>query len=91
MKTQTRLVVVGLVVLAGGGVAYAQAGKSKPPVAQAWLDVATYSGFGMGGMGGTMNPTLIAICRRIMLTLLSRSPPCAARAARTRPIRRTQP
>lgn len=55
MKTQTRLVVVGLVVLAGGGLAYAQAGKSKPPVAQAWLDVATYSGFGMPGMGG-MNP-----------------------------------
>lgn len=59
MKTQTRLVVVGLVLLAGGGLAYAQAGKSKPPVAQAWLDVATYSGLGMGGMGGmggTMNP-----------------------------------
>lgn len=56
MKTQTRLVVVGLVILAGGGLAYAQAGKSKPPVAQAWLDVATYSGLGMGGMGGTMNP-----------------------------------
>ena len=56
MKTQTRLVVVGLVVLAGGGLAYAQAGKSKPPVAQAWLDVATYSGLGMPGMGGGMNP-----------------------------------
>ncbi|MFA6898951.1 MAG: hypothetical protein WC256_01940, partial [Desulfurivibrionaceae bacterium] len=34
----------------------AQAGKSKPPVAQAWLDVATYSGMGMPGMGGGMNP-----------------------------------
>ena len=56
MKTQTRLVVVGLVILAGGGLAYAQAGKSKPPVAQAWLDVATYSGLGMPGMGGGMNP-----------------------------------
>ncbi len=52
MKTQTRLAVIGLVVLAGGGLAYAQAGKSKPPVAQAWLDVATYSGMGMMGMGG---------------------------------------
>jgi hypothetical protein len=36
--------------------AYAQAGKSKPPVSQAWLDVATYSGMGMMGMGGGMNP-----------------------------------
>ncbi|MCX5877231.1 MAG: hypothetical protein NT087_13230 [Deltaproteobacteria bacterium] len=56
MKTQTKLAVVGLVVLAGGGLAYAQAGKSKPPVAQAWLDVATYSGMGMMGMGGGVNP-----------------------------------
>ena len=56
MKIQTRLAVVGLVVLAGGGLAYAQAGKSKPPVSQAWLDVATYSGLGMPGTGGGMNP-----------------------------------
>lgn len=56
MNTQTRCAVVGLVVLAGGGLAYAQAGKSKPPVAQAWLDVATYSGMGMMGMGGGGNP-----------------------------------
>jgi len=56
MKTQTRLAVVGLLVLAGGGLAYAQAGKSKPPVAQAWMDVATYSGMGMMGMGGGTNP-----------------------------------
>lgn len=56
MKTRTKLVVAGLVVLAGGGLSYAQAGKSKPPVAQAWLDVATYSGMAMMGMGGTMNP-----------------------------------
>jgi len=53
---RTRCAVAGLVLLAGGGLAYAQAGKSKPPVAQAWLDVATYSGMGMGGMGGGMNP-----------------------------------
>ena len=56
MKTQTKCAVVGLVVLAGGGLAYAQAGKSKPPVAQAWLDVATYSGMGMMGMAGGGNP-----------------------------------
>lgn len=34
----------------------------KPPVAQAWIDVATFSGFPMGGMGpgggGMMNATL---------------------------------
>ena len=56
MNTQTKCAVVGLVVLAGGGLAYAQAGKSKPPVAQAWLDVATYSGMGMMGVGGGGNP-----------------------------------
>ena len=58
MKTRTRFAMVGLVVLAGGGLAYAaQTAKSKPPVAQVWLDVATYSGMGgMGGMGGGMNP-----------------------------------
>jgi hypothetical protein len=39
----------------------------KPPVAQAWIDVATYSGFGMGGGmggpggGGMMNATLGAL------------------------------
>jgi len=56
MKTQTKCAVVGLVILAGGGLAYAQKGKSKPPVAQAWLDVATFSGMGMMGMGGGVNP-----------------------------------
>ncbi len=56
MKTQAKVVVVGLVVLAGGSLVYAQAGKSKPPVAQAWIDVATYAGMGMPGMGGGMNP-----------------------------------
>ncbi|MFA7384384.1 MAG: hypothetical protein WC001_13140 [Desulfurivibrionaceae bacterium] len=63
MNTPTRFATVGLVLLAGGGLAYAQAGKSKPPVAQGWVDVATYSGMGMGmsgmgmpGMGGGMNP-----------------------------------
>ena len=39
----------------------------KPPVAQAWIDVATYSGIGMGGGmggpggGGMMNATLGAL------------------------------
>ena len=46
---------MGLVLVAG--VAGAQAGKGptqvvKPPVSQAWIDVATFSGFGMPGMGG---------------------------------------
>jgi hypothetical protein len=42
-----------------GGSAGAQAGKApaqvvKPPVVQAWIDVATYAGMGMPGMGGGM-------------------------------------
>jgi hypothetical protein len=46
---------MGLALVAG--VAGAQAGKGpaqvvKPPVSQAWIDVATFSGFGMQGMGG---------------------------------------
>ena len=46
---------MGLALVAG--VAGAQAGKGpaqvvKPPVSQAWIDVATFSGFGMPGMGG---------------------------------------
>ncbi|HIJ90688.1 MAG: hypothetical protein OEV89_07965 [Desulfobulbaceae bacterium] len=53
MNKRARFAVVGLVLLAGGGLAYAQASKSKPPVAQAWIDLATYSGM---GMGGGMNP-----------------------------------
>jgi len=50
---------IGLAIAAIGGAAAAQAGKGptqvvKPPVSQAWIDVATYSGFGMpmGGPGG---------------------------------------
>jgi hypothetical protein len=34
----------------------------KPPISQAWIDVATYSGFGLGGMGqGMMNMSLGAL------------------------------
>ena len=56
MNVHKKVAVAGLILLAGGGLAYAQAGKSKPPVSQAWIDVATYSGMGMAGMGGGMNP-----------------------------------
>lgn len=43
--------------LLSGMAANAQTTKDKPPVAQAWIDVATYSGMGMPGMGmGGMNP-----------------------------------
>lgn len=39
------------------GAAFAQTSNVKPPQAQAWIDVATYSGMGMPGMGaGGMNP-----------------------------------
>jgi len=32
----------------------------KPPVAQAWIDVATFSGFGMPAAGGSANPMAMA-------------------------------
>jgi hypothetical protein len=49
--------VVGLGLAAIAGIAGAQATKGpaqvvKPPVAQGWIDVATFTGFGMPGMGG---------------------------------------
>ena len=56
MKTRNRaLLGIGLAVMAG--VACGQATKApaqvvKPPVSQAWIDVATFTGFGMPGMGG---------------------------------------
>jgi hypothetical protein len=52
---------IGGATLLASAVAFAQAAKAptqvvKPPVSQAWIDVATYSGFGMpmggGGSGG---------------------------------------
>lgn len=55
MNRRTRtLVCMGMSLVASA--AAAQAGKGpaqvvKPPVAQAWIDVATFSGFGMPGMG----------------------------------------
>lgn len=47
----------GIAALAAAGVATAQAVKApaqvvKPPVSQAWIDVATFTGMGMPGMGG---------------------------------------
>lgn len=50
--------VTAVVTLAlAGAAAHAQSGNVKPPQAQAWIDVATFSGMGMPGMGaGGMNP-----------------------------------
>jgi hypothetical protein len=63
MNRQTQLVMVTLAVLAGtaGQVEAAKEKKPlvKPPLAQAWVDVATFSGMGMpgmAGMSGEMNP-----------------------------------
>ena len=62
-----------LLAFAVAGICSAAAAQSppkqvvKPPVSQAWIDVATYSGFGMGGGmggpggGGMMNATLGAL------------------------------
>ncbi|MFT3953335.1 MAG: hypothetical protein QM722_02680 [Piscinibacter sp.] len=50
---------IAVAVALGAGVplACAQSGNLKPPQAQAWIDVATYSGMGMPGMGAPgMNP-----------------------------------
>ena len=56
MKNRNRSL-LGIGMALAAGVAGAQAGKGptqvvKPPVSQAWIDVATFSGFGMPGMGG---------------------------------------
>lgn len=50
-------ILFGAAALAGTGFAAAQSGKApaqvvKPPVSQAWIDVATFTGMGMPGMGG---------------------------------------
>jgi hypothetical protein len=60
MNQHTSRVLV-LAVMMAGCMTQAQAAKDKkpvyqPPVAQAWIDVATFSGIGMPGMGGNMNP-----------------------------------
>ncbi|MEO8124137.1 MAG: hypothetical protein ABI633_08815 [Burkholderiales bacterium] len=50
----------GAALLAATGAASAQSQVVKPPVSQAWIDVATFSGMGMPGMGmggaGGANP-----------------------------------
>jgi hypothetical protein len=48
---------LGMGVITMAGMAFGQATKGpaqvvKPPVSQAWIDVATFTGFGMPGMGG---------------------------------------
>ena len=52
--------VFGAVLAAMTGAASAQTQVVKPPVSQAWIDVATFSGMGMPGMGmggaGGANP-----------------------------------
>ena len=54
MKTP-RLSALMMVLLAGPLAAQAPVQKTSPPVAQAWIDVATFSGMGMP-MGGGANP-----------------------------------
>ncbi len=50
--TPAALVFTGALVLPGAAGAQAAQQVVKPPVAQAWIDVATGAGFGMPGMGG---------------------------------------
>ena len=56
----TLCAVAGAVLAAACGAASAQKQVVKPPVSQAWIDVATFSGMGMPGMGmggaGGANP-----------------------------------
>jgi len=66
--TDRRNAVVAFAVTAACSAALAQTPPKqvvKPPVAQAWIDVATFSGLPMGGMGpgggGMMNATLGAL------------------------------
>jgi hypothetical protein len=42
----------GAALLVAGSAASAQSQVVKPPISQAWIDVATFSGMGMPGMGG---------------------------------------
>ena len=62
-KTKVAQLVAGLAAVAFASVAAAQTAQTaptakapaqvvKPPIAQAWMDVATFSGMGMPGMGG---------------------------------------
>ena len=47
---------VAVLLAASAVAATAQTSNVKPPQAQAWIDVATYSGMGMPGMGAGANP-----------------------------------
>ena len=51
-----RLSFTALAIAGACGAALAQSPNVKPPQAQAWIDVATYSGMGMPGMGAGGNP-----------------------------------
>src|SRR5512144_1328753 len=61
MRTEQLKVWAGMAVaLAAAGVAAQPKGPAqvvKPPVSQAWIDVATFSGFGMPAMGGGGAPS----------------------------------
>jgi len=56
MHSITRAVPTAAAVALACSSAHAQSPKQvvKPPVSQAWIDVATFSGFAMGGMGPGM-------------------------------------
>lgn len=64
---QLGIAALGSIAVLASPAAWAQAVKQvvKPPVSQAWIDVATFSGFGLGGMMGPggmgMNATLGAL------------------------------
>ena len=51
MVQRTRIA-TGLGLILWSGLVVAQNGPVKPPQAQAWIDVATYSGMGIPGLGG---------------------------------------
>ncbi len=53
MKTRSTLgAALGAALVAAAGSASAQTQVAKPPISQAWIDVATFSGVGMPVMGG---------------------------------------
>jgi len=58
MHLHTALASAAFMLVVASGPAAAQAGNVKPPQAQAWIDVATFSGMGMpmGGMPGGGGP-----------------------------------
>jgi len=58
MHRLTAIIGAALVLTAASGQAAAQTANVKPPQAQAWIDVATFSGMGMpmGGMAGGGGP-----------------------------------